>query len=395
MGEDQARAILYVHADAGLYGSGVSLLELSSRLPQDRYRPLVALPEGGPLEKALRQRGVEVFVLPLGALRRTFRPDHIAGIMWHSLSAARRLARLVQEHRVLAVHTNNSHVLSGAVAARIARVPHIIHVRENILPPRVVSQGLSRLLFSLSDRVVVVSHGAAAEFLGQRASHAKVRVIYNGVDLSAFRTDLSPARARAELGWEVEPLHVGVIARLAPWKGHEVFLRAAALIADSSPRARFVVVGDADTARNQAHKRHLQDLSARLGLSRRVRWVGFVSPVQPFIAALDVVVVPSVRPEPFGRSLIEAMAMERPVVATDHGGPPEILSGGGGLLVPPGDHEAMASAVAGLLADREKRLSLSAVAREQARRRFNIDSHVQAVTDLYDELLGSSRGRGA
>jgi glycosyltransferase involved in cell wall biosynthesis len=392
--EGLPRTILYLHADADLYGSGVSLLELSSRLPPDRYRALVILPEEGRLEEALREAGVEVLLLPLGALKRTFRPDQVASIVWQNLWAPRRLARLARERSVAAIHTNNSHVLSGAFAARMAHVPHIIHVRENILPPRTVSRRISRLLFDLSDRVIVVSRGAAVEFLEERASHAKVRLIYNGVDLSAFSTEMVPAAARAELGWPEDDLHIGVVARLTPWKGHEVFVRAAARTAEACPEARFVIVGDADTPRNASHRRRLHALCSDLAIDDRVRWAGFMDPVQPAIAALDIVVVPSVRPEPFGRSLVEAMAMARPVVATNHGGPPEILSEGGGMLVEPGDPEALAGAMKTLLESPELRLDMAATAKREAARRFDINSHVQAVVQLYDELLGSSGGRG-
>jgi len=268
-------------------------------------------------------------------------------------------------------------------------------VRENILPPRAVSVGISRLLFAHSDRVIAVSRGAARDFLGPNASHPKVRVVYNGVDLSAFACQPPPAAARSALGWPAESLHVGVVARLTPWKGHAVFLQAAARVAQANPAARFVLVGDADTPRNRTYRQELVELCTRLGLAEKVRWTGFVDPVQPVLAALDVVVVPSVRPEPFGRSLIESMAMERPVIATDHGGPPEILSEGGGLLVPPDDPEALAAAIAHMAENDELRLAMGAAARDAAVRRFDIDSHVREVVRVYDELLAATGGSEA
>jgi glycosyltransferase involved in cell wall biosynthesis len=391
----RAPLILYVNPDAGIYGSGVCLLELTSHLPPERYRALVALPTEGPLAYALRARGVPVVILPLGGLRRTFRPDQVAGIMWGNVTGRRGLVRLVRERSVAAIHTNNTHVLSGAFAAGRAQVPHITHVRENILPPRLVSTGIASLLFRLSDRLIVVSRGAAVEFLGERASHSKVRVIHDGIDISAFRGDAQPREARSSLGWEMEPLHVGVVARLTPWKGHEVFLRAALRIVTARPGVRFVIVGDADTPRNESYKRRLHALCRDLGLDDSVQWVGFMDPVQPAIAALDVIVVPSVRPEPFGLGVVEAMAMGRPVVAANHGGPPEILSRGGGVLVAPRDPEALAAAVTGLLDDPEERLRMAATGRKEAQARFDIESHVSAVVDVYDELLHSSGSPGA
>ncbi len=386
MSQPFARSVLYVHSGAALYGSSVSLLELASRLPRERYRPLVALPQEGPLADELRARGVETVMFPLGVLKRTFRPDQFAALLWQHACASRRLAALIRARDIEIVHTTTSHVFSGAIAARRTGRPHIAHVRENILPPKMVSRAVARLLWAWSDRIIVVSRGAAKDFLGARRDAPKVKVIYNGVDVSAFQAEMEPAEARERLGRPREELSVGVIGRLAPWKGHSVFLEAAASIAKTYPAARFVILGDSDTRRNEAHKARLLALSESLGLAERVRWEGFVSPLQPQLAALEVVVVPSVRPEPFGRVLIEAMAMGRPVVATNHGGPPEILAHGGGLLVPPGNAEALAAAVGKLLSDEKLRRETGRIGREQARARFSIEEHVAAVVKVYDDL---------
>jgi len=337
---------------------------------------------------------VEVTTFPLGGMRRTSRPDHIAAMLWQTLAGARRLASVIRERSVAIVHTNCTHVLSGVLAAKLTGRPDITHVRENILPPRLLTLPLARLFWLLSGHMIAVSAGAAREFLGSRASHPKVRVIHDAVDVQAFRSDCEPAVARSRLGWPESDLHVGVIARLAPWKGHAIFLEAAARIARADRTVRFVIIGDSDTPRNDAYKEELAALARRLSISDRVRWTGFVDPVQPLAAALDVVVLPSVRPEPFGRTIVEAMAMQRAVVATNHGGPPEILARGGGVLVPPGDAGALAAAIGALLSDRDRRLAVARVARQQAAERFDITSHVNAVVDFYDELLSSPGDSG-
>jgi glycosyltransferase involved in cell wall biosynthesis len=383
------RGVLYVHADAGLYGSGVSLLELTSRLPQDRYLPVVALPDDGPLADALRDRGVQVEVVPFGAVRRVFRPDQIFAMIWRTFRGARRLADLARRHQVALIHSNCTHVLAGGLAARRAGVPHLHHIRENLLPPKFVSRALARLVWALADQVIVVSRATGEEFLGLHGPHPKMTVIYNGVDVEAMTPGPRPREARALLGWPAASPHVGVVARLSPWKGHRVFLQAAAALHQTHPEVRFAILGDSDTRRNEKYKEELLALCHRLGISGVVRWAGFVSPVRKWLPALDVVTVPSVRPEPFGRALVEAMAMERAVVATNHGGPPEILSEGGGILVPPGDPQALATATANLLDDDEGREALGRAARQQAMARFSIAQHVQAVVARYDQMLGA------
>jgi glycosyltransferase involved in cell wall biosynthesis len=385
--------VLYVHADAGLYGAGTSLLELAPRLPRERYRPLVALPCEGPLAGALRERGVQVVIVPFGALRRALRPDQMARIVWSHFAGVRRLAALIEAEKVAIVHTNCTHVLAGAAAAQRTGRPHIGHVRENLVPPKAVARALGRYLWNRSDVVVAVSRATAAEFLGPgRSAHAKVKVVYNGVDLEAFQPQGLPAEARRRLGWPADLPHIGVLARLARWKGHEVFLQAAAHLIKEHPRAGLVIIGDADTARNERYKATLRALAGHLHLADRVRWTGFALPVQPLLAALDVVVVPSIRPEPFGRAVIEAMAMARPVVASDHGGPPEILSAGGGLLVPPGEPLPLAAALGQLLDDGPGRLEMGRLGRWQAISRFGIETHVNAVLALYDQVTAGPHG---
>ena len=388
--ETSAKTILYVHADSGPYGSSVMLYELASRLPRERYRPLVALPEEGPIVDALRKAGVEVVIFPLGELRRNFRPDRLAAMLLQQASGPRRLAALIRRENVAIVQTVCAHVVTGAIAAKMTRRLHISQIQENFLPPKALFAAIARLLWATSHRVVAVSHGTAEEFFGDRAGDPKLRIIHHAVDPAEFRTDISPAQGRRALGWPEENLHVGILGRFTPWKGHEVFLRAAALVAKDFPQVRFAIVGDSDTPRNVAYKNRLRALAQELGIMEKIRWTGFVSPVQPLIAALDLVVVPSVRPEPFGRVLVEAMAMERPVVATNHGGPVDILAEGGGILVPPSDAPAQAAAIARLIEDDKKRLAMGKVARAQVLKRFSIGAHVDAFVKLYDELLSEA-----
>ncbi len=381
------RVVLYVQCDAGLYGSGVILLELVSHLSY-RYQPVVVLPEEGPLAEALRAREIEVVVLPVGALRRTFRPDQVASLLWQNVVGPGALARLIVARGAALVHTNSIHVIAGAVASRRTGRPHIGHLRENLLPPKCVSRGLARFIFGHSDRTIAVSRATATELLGPYGEHPNLRIIHDAVDVSAFPPGGEPAAARAKLGWDQAP-HVGIVARLAAWKGHEVFLRAAAIIAAQHPTVRFAIIGDADTRRSEAHKARMVQLAQDLGIAGRTRWTGFVIPVHPLIAALEVSVVPSIRPEPFGLALIEAMATERPVVASSHGAPPEILAYGGGVLTPPGDASALAAAVLDLLRDDGRRVAMGREGRRQVLARFTIGPHAEAVAAVYDELLGA------
>lgn len=172
-------------------------------------------------------------------------------------------------------------------------------------------------------------------------------------------------RIRAKLGWDVAPL-VGIVGRLEEWKGQKIFLRAAALVATSHPDARFLVVGGALLGWEGDYPLRLQRLAKELGIDERVYFAGHQDDVYPWFDAMDVVVHAS-SAEPFGLVIVEAMALGKALVASDSGGPAEIVEQGtSGLLVGHGDHAAMAKAVADLLSDPARRARMGRAACERA-----------------------------
>jgi glycosyltransferase involved in cell wall biosynthesis len=180
------------------------------------------------------------------------------------------------------------------------------------------------------------------------------------------------------------------LARLLRIKGQEVFLRAAALIASNNPHVRFVIVGDNNVDRQ--YKDELKRLTVRLGIEDRVIFTGFRTDVPDLLAALSVVVSPSLGLEGLSNSLLESMAAGVPVVATRVGGTPEIVEDGvSGLLVPPGDPEALASALSRLLQDRITAKRLGQSARRQVFSRYSLEQAVASTERLYHDLLLRAR----
>jgi glycosyltransferase involved in cell wall biosynthesis len=158
------------------------------------------------------------------------------------------------------------------------------------------------------------------------------------------------ASIRREAGCDGGPL-VGIVGRLEPWKGQDVFLRAAARVVAEHPAAAFAVVGGVTPGKREEYASELRALAGELGLDGRVHFTGHAMDVFPWFDALDVC-VHATHGEPFGLVLVEAMALGKPLVATALGGPVEIVEEGvSGLLVPPGDDEAMARAISGVLSD--------------------------------------------
>jgi glycosyltransferase involved in cell wall biosynthesis len=377
------RTVLYLHSSAGRYGADRQLALIARGLDRERYRPLVVLPHDGPLVADLRDAGAEVVVRPLAVVRRaTVRGAGPLALARQAGADARALARLVLEREVAVVHSNTSVVLGGAPAALLARVPHVWHVRELYTAwPR--AWAVHRRVLRTAAALPCVSR-AVADAVGRRG-----RVLHDGLRPGASTRRAPHAAARAALGLPAGAFVAATIGRISPWKGQEVLARALAEPALAAAGAIGVVAGDAWPGEEES-ERDLRALAGSLALGDRLRLVGFRDDLETVLGAADAVVVPSTQPDPLPNAALEAAAAGCCVVAADHGGLPEIVHDGRtGVLVPPGDAGALARALAALAGDPATAVRLGSAAAYDVRGRFSADGLLEAVQDLYDEVLES------
>ena len=365
--------VLYISPPARLGGGEISLLTLVAHLPRDRFHPVVVTYEDGELVGRMRDLGVEVEVL-----RRD--PALIP-----------RLTRLIRQRQVHLVHVNTFD-LRAALAARWAGAPAVGHLRV-IFP----FTWVDRLFVRLCDRVIAVSDAVRDHFC-QEAPDLRERftTVYNPVAWPEKRAQTPDLRT--ELGLPPGTPLVGAVARIDPWKGLDVFIRAAGRIRAGRPDARFVIAGrPGDSPEEIAHEAELRRLSRELGLESDLFFLGFRPDGTEVIRQLDLLLIPSLvlrtpgglKSEGFGRVAAEALSVGTPVVAARAGGIPEVLDHGeAGVLVPPGDAEALAAAALDLLRDGAGRAALIQRGRKQFEERFTAERHVQQVTRIYEETLG-------
>ncbi len=393
----EPKHILFVHSSNELYGSDMSLLELVRRLDRGRYVPLVVMPNDLPYEgqlgAALAGVGVKNLTVNMAILRRRyFSPRGLATLLVRSLVGTYRLARIIRREGTALIHSNSSAVLCGALASGLLGIPHVWYVREIVQASPPVRRALARLIAWRSDRVVVNSH-AVGEHLLRDVPHLRDRlvVIPPPVDMARFNPQNDGRNVRQEWGVTDDEVLFGVVGRIHWWKGQDIFLQAAALAAQQAPNVRFAIVGD--VVPGEEHRRQaLQELAQRLGVADRVIWAGYRKDTPQVMAALDVLVLPSTAPEPFGRVIIEAMATARPVVATAHGGPLEIVvPDETGLLVPPGEPEPLAEAMLRLAGDPDLRRRLGQAGLERVYGAYTLEKHVEAFERLYAEILDGGR----
>lgn len=388
--------ILFVHSSDELYGSDRVLLELVRRLDRGRFTPLVAvpcdLPYRGHLSAALAEAGVRCLRVDMGVLRRRYFGWRGIGLYaWRLGLGAIRVMRLIRREGVALVHSNTGAVWAGALAARLARRPHVWHIHEIVTRPVAVRRAIAWMATRFSDRIVAISQAVGDHLAADAPGHAdRIAVIPDAVDTERFRPENDGAALRRAWGVGPDDLLIGQVGRISAWKGQEDFLAAAAQVAAQQAGVRFVVVGDVVPGEEDRLER-LQRQAAAQGLGDRLIWAGFRTDTPQVMAALDLLVLPSRQPEPFGMVLLEAMATGKPVIATDQGGPREIVvPGETGMLVPPGDPTALAGAIVELARHATLRQQMGAAARARAERSFGLIPYVSAFEALYGELLAAS-----
>jgi glycosyltransferase involved in cell wall biosynthesis len=344
------------------------------------------------LANALTRRGHDVFVAvtPSSAL-----PAELSAVpkenivelrMRNSLNVASalKLARFAREHHIEIVHAHvaRDYPLAAFVSRRSES--RLVLTRHVLFP----MSGIHRLTLKHTTRVIAVSEAVAAALREQNIFvAASIVVIHNGIDVDRFAQGREDAAATQE--GAAERLRVGMVGHLAPIKGQEDFIRAAAIVCGLRDDVDFVIAGE-DKSRDGENRREIEGLIEELNLASRIHLSGWVDDVATLLPTLDLFVSPS-RAEPFGLSIIEAMAAGTPVIATMSEGAREILEDDEtGRLVPIGDVAALATAIGELLSDPQQRERLETNAEHAVRERFSLERMVSETESVYEQALGES-----
>ena len=384
--------VLYVNHTGQVSGAERSLLDLlgGSRAELDAC---LACPLAGPLASAARRLGIPVapIVGTEGSLKLNL--IHTPRALAAMSGAAIQVAWHARAWGADVLHANS--IRAGLIAiggGRASGRPVVVHLRDRLPRGRVADATLK-----------VVDRGAAAVIANSRytaegfrlaGAHRDPIVIPNPVDLNRFDPEsIDRDRARSALGLSSANLALGVIGQITPWKGQADAVEALALLADQQPEARLYLVGEAkfvSTATRYDNRAYLAEVERRIDQARlrdRIQLLGEREDIPAILRALDILLVPSWE-EPFGRVVVEGMAMGLGVIATSVGGPSEVVTDGvDGLLLAPRNPDLWAAATARLASDRALLSRIGARAM-QAARAFGLGEHVAAVRSVYGRLSG-------
>lgn len=389
------RRILFLEhsTDGTIGGSHLCLLEICHNLDPNKFQAVVVFFESNPLIDDFRATGAEVHILKLAAnwVPPKFIPNFVARVLSFSVNLARVLlvrtaawSLLLRRLKIDIVHINNAcgydHDLM--LAARLTRKPCLVHERG--IQPYIGYR--TRYFANRVDRIVAISDAVADNLISQGIHPERIVRIDDGIDASRFTQHESETVIRARYGIDADTPTIGIVGNIKIWKGQHIVVDAVGILIREYPRLRCLVIGSvADTDYHQ----ELLSRAKSAGIpSSSLIFTGYVPHPADLMRVMDIVIHASVEPEPFGIVLLEAMGCGKPLISTNIGGPREIVvHGETGLLVNPGDHEALARAVSDLLADPVGAKRMGERARVRYYERYTIQKNVAAIEREYLALL--------
>src|SRR5262245_3963016 len=334
--------LLSVQPVAERGGSDHLLVRMLRSLPPDEFDCHVALPGPSPLAAEFAAAGAELHIVPMERLSTSHGAAEWAGYAGGWPVAVGRLVRLIRRLDTDVVHTNSLHSLYGWAAAAVTGRPHVWQAREIV-----VQSGAALRLERFLARHFAVKVVCMSQAIADQLEPGNLEVVYETVDPDEFRPALA-GRFRDRVGIPDEAPLVGAVGRLDTWKGFEVLLDAFELAKARRPDVHLVVAGGPVTGKEQL----ATDLATHAARLPDVHWLGPRADTPELFADLDLFVLPSTEPEPYGIVVVESLASGTPVVVTDAGGAPEIVArapAGSGTTVPPADAGALADAIVRLL----------------------------------------------
>lgn len=393
----QTRTVCHYLVATHLGGAERSTLDLLCGLKERTemgFQPWAIVPkDSGPLIDEFKKNGIPFDVVPMpAAALKMSRADSwgaLKSAMFSSLEMIaylRKVRKLLLARKPAVIHTHavKCHAAASIVGA-MTGIPVLWHLRD------LLSHGFAPFLLrrckSLGRVTVIANSKASAEAFAP--GDLGIKVVHNGLDPRRYTVNRN-RYFNEKLNLSPEVPIIGIVGVLARWKGQFEFLQMAEKLIRSGSSARFAVIGAEiyDTSGESAVGIQLRKEAQRLNIENYVYFAGYMKDAAQVMNGLDILVHASIKPEPFGRTVIEAMACGVPVVASGAGGILETVQAGkNGLLYPPGDVLSMTSEVRKLLADQEMRVALAKEGHKNFQRDFSIQKHVDRISEVYSELI--------
>jgi len=362
--------ILQIDKQRGRTGQTKRTLIEAQEISKKGYRVILACQPGSYLERSAREQSLEVFPLPMQEI----------------FSSLAKLTFFLRRERVdlINAHGYRDHFLS-IVAGRMTRVKALVRTKHNHVPLK--SGFFSRFLYDrLTDRIITISEDIRNILIKSGLHPEHITTIHTAINLNLFSPRPKNQQLIKEFDLSKDYAIIGTTARLSERKGINFLLDAIKILVDEGRRLTCLIVGGGGSG----SQRKIDILKLRaesLGISRYVVFTGRRNDIPEILSLMDVFILPSLA-EGLGRSLLEAMASGKPIVASNVGGIPEAVEDGKtGILVPSQDAHALAKALSFFLDNPKKSEEMGSAGRERVERLFDEKKMINSICSLYEELL--------
>lgn len=359
--------ILQILTDTNIGGAGIWLLNFLKSYNRDKLEVSVVLPKGAKLIRQIEKLNVSVI-----------EAENIADKSF-SFSGIRTFKKIITDEKPDLIHTHAC--ISARIAGRIKGVK-IVNTRHCLeekksFPKNILYKFINNIL---SDRVIGVSEAVVNNLIYDGIKKNKVRLVYNGINPLIPISFEKKKEIREKYGFNESNVIIGIVARLEEVKNHDLFIRAAKLSCEKDSNLRFLIVGAGSL------ETKLKNKVKELNLDDKVVFAGYIQNVNDITNIIDISVITSYR-EALSIALIEGMSLGKACIATDSGGPSEVIDNGkSGIIVPNNDEKRLSSAILELSDDINKREVFGKIGKKIFEEKFGIGEMAQKIEDIYAEI---------
>ncbi len=383
--------ILFIHQSAELYGSDKTLLLLLKYLDKSKYNPLVVLPNDGPLKQELEKENILVVIAPVLKLsRKMFTLSNSIQFFKDLKKGIFILQDLHKKHHFDLIYSNTLAVLLGILFARKSKIKHVWHVHEIIESPKIFTKIFAFILNTKANSKIVYNSITTKEFwTSNNTNSSKSIIVWNGIETQypiLSDSEILDYRKKT-LDSSSEQIVIALVGRISRWKGQLVLLDAFHTIESLYSNIKLVFVGSAPP-NQEVFLENLNNKIVEYKLKDKVHIVPFEKEIYKIWQSIDVAIVPSIEPEPFGLVAVEAMLSKKPVIASNHGGLTEIvINNQTGFLVEPNNVAALSEALSKLITNTQLRKEFGEKGFQRAVNEFSVEKYVQHFESIFTKLI--------
>jgi glycosyltransferase involved in cell wall biosynthesis len=346
-----------------------------------------------PFIQEYNKLGIPVYFIPHMRPSISNKPVENLKLFTEAPSVLNGMIKLIKENHIDIVQTETIGDLQAMVAARIIGIPLVAHISEIYTKPRWATYMLSWLVYLLANKVICVSNAVRDTMFPFAITQDKISVLNNGINTDFYDPIKVNSSLRNEYSIKSHTKIIGIVGLLDPWKGQYIVLESIPQVLKKHPDVIFLFIGGESKKANAAGYRHKLYLRAQeLGIINQVIFTGFREDIKNVLAGLNFFIHASISPDPFPTTVLEAMSMEKPVIASKSGGVLEqIEDGKDGILITPNNSEELAHELDILLSNPARAESLGKEGRLSVMKKFKWEKKIIKLTEIYEELFSHAK----